>query len=87
MTRFIEYPWIALILGLCFAALWALHRKRIVVVTACTWAGYCIYEYLMYARVLCTGDCNIRVDLLLLYPLLLAMSVWALVSVVRARAQ
>ena len=32
--------------------------------------AYCVYEYLMYARVLCSGECNIRVDLLLAYPAL-----------------
>jgi hypothetical protein len=28
----------------------------------------------MYARILCSGECNIRVDLLLVCPLLLGIS-------------
>lgn len=40
------------------------------------WLVYAVYEVLMYTRVLCTGACNIRVDLLLLYPLLMVGTVW-----------
>ena len=29
----------------------------------------------MYLRVLCMGECNIRIDLLLIYPLLLIASI------------
>jgi hypothetical protein len=43
------------------------------------WGAYAVYELLMNARILCSGECNIRVDLLLIYPLLLALSVPALV--------
>jgi hypothetical protein len=34
----------------------------------------------MKLRVLCSGECNIRVDLLLFYPLLLGLSVAALIA-------
>lgn len=40
------------------------------------WLVYAVYEFLMDKRVLCTGECNRRVDLLLLYPLLLAGTGW-----------
>jgi hypothetical protein len=35
---------------------------------------------LMYARILCSGECNIRVDLLLIYPILLIVTIAACVS-------
>ena len=41
------------------------------------------YEYAMKLRILCSGECNIRVDLLLLYPALLVLSLAALVAVVK----
>lgn len=51
------------------------------------WLIYCLYEYGMKARVLCSGECNIRVDLLLIYPVLAAVSVAGSIGVVRARRQ
>ena len=38
------------------------------------WLLYAPYEYLMHIRVLCSGECNIRVDLLLLWPVLLLIT-------------
>ena len=42
------------------------------------------YEYAMKLRILCSGECNIRVDLLLLYPALLVLSLAAVVVFVKA---
>lgn len=54
-------------------------------VLAGAWALYAAYEALMYARVLCSGECNIRVDLLLIYPALVLSTVWlALAAAQRA---
>jgi hypothetical protein len=39
----------------------------------------------MQQRWLCTGECNIRVDLLLIYPVLLLSLVAAGVSLIRPR--
>lgn len=39
----------------------------------------------MKARVLCTGECNIRVDLLAIYPILIVLSAIGLVGAVRSR--
>ena len=85
MTLFIEHPWVALLGAASFVGLWQICHKRIVLVTAYLWAAYCVYEYLMMARVLCSGECNIRIDLLLLYPLILVSSLWALVATIVAR--
>ena len=38
----------------------------------------------MHRRWLCTGECNIRVDLLLLYPVLWIVSLTALIVGIRA---
>lgn len=65
---------VALALGLVFAALWAANRLPGTALAATGWLLYAPYEYLMYVRVLCSGECNIRVDLLLLWPLLLCVS-------------
>ena len=62
-----------LLLILVLLARWCLtlSRKGIVAVAAGLWLLYGIYESLVYARILCSGECNIRVDLLLIYPILL----------------
>ncbi len=43
-------------------------------VVAVAWLLYAAYEYTLYRRWLCSGECNIRVDLLLVYPLLVLVS-------------
>ena len=81
----IAYPWMAWVAAAGLAALWRWSRSKAAAVAAVAWAGYGVYEYLMYARILCTGECNIRVDLLLFYPLLLVLAVVAVVQGFRAR--
>lgn len=51
--------------------------------SAFSWGVYAAYESLMLTRVLCSGECNIRVDLLLIYPFLLVVSIAAIVQTVR----
>ena len=65
---------VAIVLGGVFAALWLTTRVPGALVAGIVWLLYAPYEFLMYARVLCSGECNIRVDLLLLWPLLLGIS-------------
>lgn len=85
LTIFIAYPLAALALFGAFAALTAWRPRLLPAATALAWAAYAGYEYLMYTRVLCSGECNIRVDLLLIYPILLVLSVWTLVSTLGRR--
>jgi hypothetical protein len=75
---FIAYPLVALLVAVVFGALWRWRGRRAAAIAAVAWGGYAVYESLMKARVLCSGECNIRVDLLLIYPLLLAVSIAAL---------
>lgn len=65
---------VALVLGGMFAALWLATRAPGALVAGIAWLLYAAYEFLMYARVLCSGECNIRVDLLLIWPLLLGIT-------------
>jgi hypothetical protein len=51
------------------------------------WLLYAAYETGMQRRWLCTGECDIRIDLLLIYPVLLAALVAAGVSLLRARRE
>jgi hypothetical protein len=84
MDAFIEKPWLALLVAgtlmLCAAA----SRSRVALWVALAWWLYSLYEYAMYYRVLCSGECNIRIDLLVLYPVMLVATVVALAAVVWA---
>jgi hypothetical protein len=74
---FIPQPWLALIPGLLFAVLYRLSGRYLVGVAALTWLLYTAYEYAIYRRWLCSGECNIRIDLLLAYPVLILLSLAA----------
>ncbi len=71
---------IALCLAIAMALAWRVSRKRGFLILALAWLAYAGYEYLMYARVLCSGECNIRVDLLLIYPALVGGTLWAVTA-------
>ena len=74
LTSLIDRPLLALLPAGLFIFLWVSSRSRWSLAAAVTWALYAGYEYGMKARVLCSGECNIRVDLLLVYPALLVVS-------------
>jgi hypothetical protein len=44
------------------------------------WLLYACYEYGMKMRWLCSGECNIRIDLLVIYPVLLLASATAVLA-------
>jgi hypothetical protein len=81
---FIESPFLALIPAAIFALVFARCRKYVALAAALAWAAYLPYEYAMKLRILCSGECNIRVDLLLLYPFLLVLSALAVYALVRS---
>ena len=85
MTLFIEYPALAALLGVLFLAVYWKVRRRVIAIAAVAWLGYSGYETAMRLRWLCTGECNIRVDLLLIYPVLLVISIAAVVALIRSR--
>ena len=82
----IEYPILALTTAAVFAYLYYASKTPITLYTAASWIAYAIYEYGMSYRLLCTGECNIRVDLLLLYPMLVALSL-ASVAILLSRRE
>jgi hypothetical protein len=85
MGIFIQYPWLAGVIGLFLVSLGGARARRTAIVVGVIWLLYAAYETAMRLRWLCSGECNIRVDLLLIYPLLLAATVVAIVSLLRAR--
>ena len=71
----IAWPWIAAVVGLAFAALYRHRPNRTTALAAVLWFAYAGYEYGMKTRVLCSGECNIRVDLLVIWPVLFFVAV------------
>jgi formate hydrogenlyase subunit 3/multisubunit Na+/H+ antiporter MnhD subunit len=85
MAIFIQYPLLAAVPGVILLGLGLRARRTMAVVGGVLWLLYALYETGMKQRWLCSGECNIRVDLLLIYPLLLLTLVAAGVSLLRAR--
>ena len=77
-----DRPWLAALPAAMFAALWLMSRRRLVLSTSLLWLLYAGYEAAMKARILCAGECNIRVDLLVIAPLLTGVSAIALAGLV-----
>ena len=80
---FIQWPLAAALPSAALGALYLHRRKAPIAVAAGLWLAYGVYEYLMKARVLCSGECNIRVDLLLVIPVLYILTAAAVVSYFR----
>lgn len=56
----------------------ALQRPRLaVIVSGILWLLYAYYEHLVATGVLCDADCNIRVDLVFIVPILGLATFWA----------
>jgi hypothetical protein len=81
----ILYPWLPLIPAGLLTALYSVSRQRALLVAAAFWFCYLPYEWCMKLRILCSGECNIRVDLLLIYPFLLLLSLTAFFIFLRDR--
>jgi hypothetical protein len=80
---FIAQPLLALVPAATLTFLFARCGRRIVLVAAIAWLAYIPYELAMKLRLLCSGECNIRIDLLLLYPTLTCLSLAAVFAYVR----
>ena len=86
MAIFIEYPVLAAAIGVTLLGLGRHAHRRVAVGGGIAWLLYGLYEFGMKQRWLCSGECNIRIDLLLIYPLLVIGLVAAGVSLLRAAA-
>lgn len=71
MAILIEYPFLAALIGIGLVALGRLRGRRAAVGVGVVWLLYSVYELGMQRRWLCSGECNIRIDLLVIYPALL----------------
>ena len=80
---FIDRPALALIPALIFAACGYVTRRRRVWGAAGAWAFYALWEFGMDNRILCSGECNIRIDLLLIIPALIILTILGLFSLRR----
>ena len=80
LSAIVQFPGLAAITAVVFWLLWMWRRSRLARACSIAWAVYCAYEYLMHARVLCSGECNIRIDLLLIYPALGVLSLLAILQ-------
>jgi hypothetical protein len=85
----VQQPVHILAIALAHLALWALCRMTILRgapranifwVPALLWLAYAAWEWLVLTK---SPDANIRIDLLLLWPLLGIAMLWALVRAVR----
>ena len=75
---FIANPALALIPVALFALAWLASRSRATLVMAGLWLIYALLEFGNKARITCSGECNIRVDLLVIASGLALGSVLAL---------
>lgn len=78
MAILIEHPLLALAPAVLFTVFFAISKSRLVLTAGLLWLAYFPYEYGMKFRILCSGECNIRIDLLVLYPVLILVSLAAL---------
>jgi hypothetical protein len=85
MAIFVAYPLLAAVVGVILLAVGRRARRTTPVIVGVVWLLYALYETGMQQRWLCSGECNIRVDLLLIYPVLLLSLVAAGISLLRAR--
>jgi hypothetical protein len=85
MAIFIEYPYLAALIGVVLLALGQYLRRRTLTGIGIIWMLYAAYETGMHRRWLCSGECNIRIDLLIIYPVLALTLMVAGVSLFFAR--
>lgn len=76
---FIATPIIAIFPMMLYFWLFTLSKRYFVLSVGILWLAYLCYEFAIKLRILCSGECNIRVDLLLIYPILLLVSVAAII--------
>jgi hypothetical protein len=85
---FVIWPFLALIPAVIFGIMFVTRRRRLALIASLMWLGYFPYEQAMKLRILCSGECNIRVDLVLIYPVLALVSALAVYAYVKsARSQ
>lgn len=84
MSVLIGQPWLAFVAGLVLLVASRVAGSRTAMACAIPWLLYAAYEYAMKFRVLCSGECNIRIDLLVIYPALLVAALVGVAAIARA---
>ncbi|HEU5041965.1 MAG TPA: hypothetical protein VFT84_14135 [Gemmatimonadales bacterium] len=83
MGIFIEYPLAAAGIGIALLVFGRRRGHRTVFGAGLAWLAYAVYEVGMQRRWLCSGECNIRLDLFIIYPILLLGLLAAALSLLR----
>jgi hypothetical protein len=76
---FIPHPYIALIPAIIFGLFYFRSKNKTILAATLLWFLYAVYEELHLLRIICSGECNMRIDLLLIYPVFFVLSIVALV--------
>ena len=82
MAVLISQPALAVMPAAVFFACFAVTKSKMALIAGVIWFTYCLYEYAMKYRILCSGECNIRIDLFIIYPVLIVAALAALAAVV-----
>src|SRR3954466_5663581 len=82
MGVFIEHPLLAAVIGILLVALGRVLHRGLATAAGVTWLMYSLWEFAIKQLWSCSGEFDIRADLIFIYPLLILGSVVALVSLV-----
>lgn len=78
LSLFVDQPWWALAVAAPLLALFAWQKLQPLLVAGLAWLVYFAYELMLFHGLICPEGCNIRIELLLIYPMLLSLSLRAL---------
>jgi hypothetical protein len=76
-TLLIDHPWLALLGAAALAVVWGSTRSRLTLVSAVLWVAYAGWEITVSED---RADANIRIDLIVIYPVLAVLTVLAVWS-------
>ena len=82
MAVFIEHPLLAAVIGILLVTLGRVLHRGLTTTAGVMWLMYSLWEFAIKQRWLCRGDCDIRADLIFIYPLLILGSVASVVGLV-----
>lgn len=77
-SELLHTPLLGFIPAILFLIFYLIRKSRFTLFTSLSWVVYSFYEYLVQTGVLCSGECNIRFDILLFHPILLLLSILAI---------
>ncbi len=83
LSLFVNQPWWALAVSVPLMALYAWQKQSRLLIAGLGWLAYFLYELLIFHGAICPEGCNIRVELIVLYPMLLALTLTALFRLVK----